>query len=379
LAWTYPASITYSTPLGATQLNATANVAGTFVYAPPAGTVLGAGTHTLTATFAPSEAANYQTASVSRPISVTKANPQVTWYAPAAAANCDGATASVTVNVAKAAPAVTWSDPADIVYGQALAATQLNAAANVAGTFAYSPAAGTVLNAGSQTLSVTFTPADAANYDGATASVTVNVGKAAPSITWLAPSPIVYGTALSAAQLNATANVPGTFAYSPAPGTVPGAGSATLSVTFTPTDSANHDGSTTSRSLTVTSAPLTIRANDAAKVFGAPLPPFAATGAGFVNGDSLSSLSGSLILSTSATESSTVGGYAITPSGVSSPNYAIAFAHSALTIARASTATSVAASPNPDGLNQAVTLMAAVSVVAPGAGIPSGIVQFFDS
>ena len=40
------------------------------------------------------------------------------------------------------------------------------------GTFVYTPPAGTVLNAGAaQTLSVTFTPTDAANYTGATATV----------------------------------------------------------------------------------------------------------------------------------------------------------------------------------------------------------------
>lgn len=59
----------------------------------------------------------------------------------------------------------------------------------------------------------------------------------APVISWTPPTAITYGTALSSAQLNATANVPGTFAYSPAAGTVlnPGAGQ-TLSVTFTPTE-----------------------------------------------------------------------------------------------------------------------------------------------
>ena len=50
-------------------------------------------------------------------------------------------------------------------------ATQLNATASVPGTFVYTPAAGTVLNAGAaQTLSVTFTPTDAANYTTATAT-----------------------------------------------------------------------------------------------------------------------------------------------------------------------------------------------------------------
>ena len=45
--------------------------------------------------------------------------------------------------------------------------------------------------------------------------------KIAPTITWPTPAPIMYGTALSATQLDATASVPGTFVYSPPAGTVP--------------------------------------------------------------------------------------------------------------------------------------------------------------
>ncbi|HSP89611.1 MAG TPA: hypothetical protein VLN08_01830, partial [Vicinamibacterales bacterium] len=48
----------------------------------------------------------------------------------------------------RALPVITWADPAGIVYGTALSATHLNATADVAGTFVYDPAAGTVLNAG---------------------------------------------------------------------------------------------------------------------------------------------------------------------------------------------------------------------------------------
>ena len=42
--------------------------------------------------------------------------------------------------IAKATPVVTWATPADIVYGTALSTTQLNATANVAGSFSYTPA-----------------------------------------------------------------------------------------------------------------------------------------------------------------------------------------------------------------------------------------------
>ena len=60
--------------------------------------------------------------------------------------------------VSKVTPVITWVNPVAITYGAALSATQLNATASVPGTFAYSPAVGVVLNAGTQTLNVTFTP-----------------------------------------------------------------------------------------------------------------------------------------------------------------------------------------------------------------------------
>src|SRR5207248_7631084 len=112
----------------------------------------------------------------------------------------------------------------------------------VAGTFVYTPAAGDVLTAGAaQTLSVAFTPTDAANYTTATKTVSINVLKATPVITWPTPADIVYGTALSATQLNASSSVAGTFVYTPAAGAVLSAGAAqTLSVAFTPTDGANY-------------------------------------------------------------------------------------------------------------------------------------------
>src|SRR5205085_983296 len=138
----------------------------------------------------------------------------------------------------KATPTITWATPAGITYGTALSGTQLNATSPAAGTFVYTPALGAVLNAGAgQTLSVTLTPTNSANYTTATATVTIDVAKATPAIAWPAPAGITYGTALSATQLNATSPVAGTFAYTPPAGTVLNTGlGQTLSVTFTPTD-----------------------------------------------------------------------------------------------------------------------------------------------
>src|SRR4029450_8473427 len=72
--------------------------------------------------------------------------------------------------------------PADIVAGTALGATQLNATANVAGSFLYTPPSGTVLSVGAgQTLSTSFTPTVTANYNAATKSGLINVTGTATS------------------------------------------------------------------------------------------------------------------------------------------------------------------------------------------------------
>ena len=85
--------------------------------------------------------------------------------------------------VNKATPTITWANPAPITYGAAIGSAQLNATASVAGTFAYSPASGTVLGAGPQTLTVTFTPFNSTFYATATRSVTLTVNKATPTVT----------------------------------------------------------------------------------------------------------------------------------------------------------------------------------------------------
>jgi hypothetical protein len=61
-------------------------------------------------------------------------------------------------------------------------------------------------------------------------------GKSPSIITWANPTSIPCGTKLSAVQLNASANVEGTFIYSPAAGTTPTVGTITLTAYFNPTD-----------------------------------------------------------------------------------------------------------------------------------------------
>ena len=341
ISWSNPADIVYGTALSGTQLDATSSstvggvsgsVPGTFTYTPAAETVLGAGSNqTLSVAFTPTDTTDYTTASATATINVLQATPTISWsnpadivygtalsgtqldatsswtvggvsggvagtftYTPAAGTVLDAgnnqtlsvaftptdttdyttASATATINVLQATPTITWSNPADIVYGTALSGTQLDATSSwtvggmsggVAGTFTYTPAAGTVLDAGNnQTLSVAFTPTDTTDYTTASATATINVLQATPTITWSNPADIVYGTALSGTQLDATSSstvggvsgsVPGTFTYTPAADTVLGAGSnQTLSVAFTPTDTTDYTTASATATINVLSA-----------------------------------------------------------------------------------------------------------------------------
>jgi hypothetical protein len=230
LAWATPAAITYGTALSGTQLNAMAtgvtgaSLPGTFTYSPLSGTVLTGGSQTLSVSFAPTDSTDYATVTTTVQIQVNKANPTLAWATPAA-----------------------------ITYGTALSGTQLNASAtgvtgaSLPGTFTYSPLSGTVLTAGSQTLSVSFVPTDTTDYTTpATVTVQLQVNKANPTLAWATPAAITYGTALSGTQLDAVAkgvtgaSLPGTFTYSPLSGTVLTTGSQTLSVSFVPTDTTDY-------------------------------------------------------------------------------------------------------------------------------------------
>ena len=87
----------------------------------------------------------------------------------------------------KVTPVITWSNPAPIAVGTALSSTQLNATASyngspVAGSFVYTPPAGTVLSLGTaQQLSVSFTPTNTVLYNAANKTVTIDVNQTVQS------------------------------------------------------------------------------------------------------------------------------------------------------------------------------------------------------
>jgi len=389
VTWTTPAAITYGTTLSATQLNATASIAGTFSYSPPAGTILNAGPNqTLSVNFTPTNVNFNSVEGTTVQITVNKATPVISWttpaaitygtalsgnqlnasstvpgtytYSPAAGTilnaganqnlsvnfvptntanynSVNGTTTQITVN--KATPIITWPTPAQIVFGTALSSTQLNATANTPGTFVYTPASGTILNVGAnQILSVNFTPTNTANFNSVLGTtVLISVVKSFPVITWTNPAAISYGTPLGTTQLNATANVPGTFTYTPAAGEILNAGdNQTLSVDFTPTNTLDYGSvNGTTVLINVNKINLTATADDLSRTYGANNPTLTIHYTGFVNGEIETALDTEPIVNTTADVFSPAGSYPLTVSGGSDNNYNFTYVPGSLTITKA--------------------------------------------
>ena len=94
----------------------------------------------------------------------------------------------------------------------------------------------------------------------------------------------------------------------------------------------NYAATTASAAGTITPAALSITADNKDKVANTPNPPFTATYAGLVAGETPDSLNGLLQFSTPATTDSPAGAYPITPFGQTSSNYTIAYVDGVLQI-----------------------------------------------
>ena len=206
-------------------------------------TITGAGSCTITASQAGDD--NYSAASpVTQSFGIAKANQTITFDL------LDPKTYGV--------PAFTVS---------ATASSGLAVSFSAAGQCIVSGNTVTITGAGSCT--ITTSQAGDVNYDAVSpVAQSFNIAKATPVITWSKPADILEGTPLGATQLNATASVPGAFAYIPPAGTALGAGATqTLSVYFTPSDTPNYNNAAASVFINVTNVAPTVGA------FSAPVAP----------------------------------------------------------------------------------------------------------
>ena len=111
-------------------------------------------------------------------------------------------TATRTVIVAKATPNITQLPTASaIVAGQRLSASTLNGGtASVPGSFAWSNSEQKVSSAGTAEYQVTFTPADAANYNPATGMVAVTASQGTAFQSWIADFNLLATEAIAGAD-----------------------------------------------------------------------------------------------------------------------------------------------------------------------------------
>ena len=185
---------------------------------------------------------------------------------------------------------------------------------------------------------------DATNYTLSQPATSATITQANAGLSWTNPSDITFGTSLSATQLNASAQVAGTFTYSPTSGTRLDAGTHTLTVTFTPT-SGNYASDSTTASITVLQKSVVVTADNESIVYGAvPQSTFSITG--LASGDLENAVTytyagtGGTSYSASTVTPTNAGTYSVTPSSLTLAsgrlaNYSVSYQSGTLSIAKA--------------------------------------------
>ncbi len=323
------AAITYGTPLSAAQLNAVVTdpntgqpLPGTLTYIPTLGTVLNTGLQQrLTLVFTPTDTTNFVSLTTVKTIDVIPALLTV---------RAD----DKTIYVGNPLPTLTASysgfvngdDLSDLdVLASLSTPPDTNTVGNrlilVSGAadpnyfFSYQP--GTLAILSTLVSPQIVTPAPPAGIYGQPYSHAVLAVGTPPTMTYTLTGTLPPGLSFNAAsgRLSGTPNQAGTYA----------------GLTLT-ADNGIAPSATSSYTITIAKAPLTVTADNLSKKQGAANPSFTMHYAGFVLGDDVSDLTSAPLASTSATAGSPVGAYPITLTGGTSANYAFTLVDGLLTV-----------------------------------------------
>lgn len=174
------------------------------------------------------------------------------------------------------------------------------------------------------------------NYNLTSTNGTLKITPAPLSVTpanaqrlYGAANPVLTGTVTGVKNADP---ITASYATIAVPSTAVGAYDITATLSDPSSKLGNYAITLNKGTLTVNPAPLAVSADDASRTYGAANPTFTASYSGFVLGETPGVLGGTIAFATPATPSTAVGTYAITPSGVTSTNYAITFANGTLTI-----------------------------------------------
>ena len=322
ISWPSPSGIAYGTPLGSAQLNATSAIPGTFTYDPPAGSILGAGVHTITASFTPTDATNFANATATVQLTITKAELSVV-----------AADASKTYGAPLPPFTYTLSgfvngEASSVVTGAAQLTSPATAGSDV-GLYPITPSAGTLTAVNYAfsfvpgTLTITRAPLEARAHDAVRPYGSPNPPFTG-TLTGVVNNDAITATYGTTATVNSNA---GTYAIVPA---LADPGSRLH----------NYDVQLINGALTIEKVVLDVAGNNLSIFFLDPLPPLTVTYSGFVLDEGPSVLSGAPLITTLATPTSEPGTYPIvvTTGTLAATNYIFRFVDGVLTIAGARTA-----------------------------------------
>ncbi|HUI67406.1 MAG TPA: Ig-like domain repeat protein [Nitrospirota bacterium] len=342
----------------------------------------GVGSHTLSASYAAQ--GNFGASSNTGILTVNPAPTSTSITAPAIAFGANG---TVTVTVSSGILMPTGN-----VYLTVDGGTPMLGSVTITGTATF-----TITSPGYGTHALYATYAAQGNFGASSATGSLTVGGASTTTTISPPATVTYGASGSVTVTvssgsgtpggSVTLSMDGVLITTPTGQGLSG-GSATITIpspsagshTLIASYAAQGDfgASSTTGTLIVNKAVLTVTANNASRAYNTNNPVFTASYSGFVNGDTSAVLSGTPSLNTAATLASPVGTYPITAAAnsLSAANYNFSFVNGTLTVTQASTTTGVTSTANPSIYLASVTFTA--TVVSNTTGIPTGSVTFKD-
>jgi len=396
IGWLNPADIIYGTALGTTELNATSSVDGSFDYSPPFGATLNAGfVQSLSVTFTPNNTDVYSVVTTNVSVNVLRkgltvtadnksrnygvANPTLTGTI-SGIRNNDDIAASYSTFAGASSPVGTYaivpalSDPDSklgnyavttnngsltvtpaLLTGTADDKSRLYGETNPLFTVTYS---GFVNGENAGILSGTLIGIITAETNSPVGTYPITVsGQIAPNynIQYVEGALTITATPFLVAADNASRayGQPNPAFGATMSGFVNGEDSSALGGTLVLSDTAdasspvgsyaiaasgltstNYAITFSNGMLSVTGAVLSVTANDQSRIYGAANPVLTVSYHGFVNGETTSVLSGSPILSTTATNNSATGTYLISAAQgtLRAANYSFSFVGGTLTV-----------------------------------------------
>jgi hypothetical protein len=262
--------------------------------------------------------------------------------------------------VAKGTPTVSQSLPASATTATYGLAVVITATVQYAGTVTFKAGTTEICNtvtanltatcswtpnsAVSTILTIDYVPTNTNWYNSRTGvgSLTITVGKATPTFSNFANVSKTYGAA-SFSLTTPTSSTPGDWIYSSATtsvasingstATIAGFGTSLVTATFTPTDSSNYfSNGTTTMTISVSKALLSITASSHTAAFGDAVPAITPTYSGFVNGEDSTVLLTTPICSTTYTTTTAVGTVGSSCSGATAANYSFSYTAGVITI-----------------------------------------------